>query len=708
MKNILIKLISFQLVVVFLLFSACKMNRINMKAPVAKKIPKELTIHGHTRIDNYFWLNQREDTAVIEYLNEENSYREALMKSTEELQTKLYDEIVSRIKQTDMSVPYRLNGYYYYSRFEEGKEYPIYCRKKESLEAPEEILLNVNTMAEGHAYYNVGGIAVSPDNKMIAYGVDTVSRRMYDIYIKNLETDETYKDVLKTTTGSATWAADNKTLFYSVKDEQTLRPYQVYKHKLGSKKKDDLIYQEDDETFVCAAYGSKSRDYIFIGSWASLTTEYRYIRSDKPDDQFQVFQPRVRELEYSVSHYNDKFYIVTNLEAKNFRLMETPLDKTDMTNWKEVIPHRDDVYLNGVEIFSQFLVVSERKDGLTKLRILPWSGGEEYYLNFGEEAYTAYIGTNPEFESDILRYGYTSLTTPSSVYDFNMKTKERKLLKQQEVLGDFNPNNYETKRIYATAEDGTKIPISILYRKGVKRHGNNPFLLYGYGSYGYTVDPSFSSVRLSLVDRGFIYAIAHIRGGQVYGRQWYDDGKLLKKKNTFTDFIDCAKFVIDENYTSPKHLYAQGGSAGGLLVGAVINMAPHLFHGVIAAVPFVDVVTTMLDESIPLTTGEFDEWGNPKVKEYYDYMLSYSPYDNVKAMEYPNMLVTTGLHDSQVQYWEPAKWVAKLRDMKTDDNMLLLYTNMDTGHGGASGRFEKYKETAKEFAFLMMLENMKE
>jgi oligopeptidase B len=450
------------------------------------------------------------------------------------------------------------------------------------------------------------------------------------------------------------------------------------------------------------------RDYIFIGSWASLTTEYRYIRSDKPDDQFQVFQPRVRELEYSVSHYNDKFYIVTNLEAKNFRLMETPLDKTDMTNWKEVIPHRDDVYLNGVEIFSQFLVVSERKDGLTKLRILPWSGGEEYYLNFGEEAYTAYIGTNPEFESDILRYGYTSLTTPSSVYDFNMKTKERKLLKQQEVLGDFNPNNYETKRIYATAEDGTKIPISILYRKGVKRHGNNPFLLYGYGSYGYTVDPSFSSVRLSLVDRGFIYAIAHIRGGQVYGRQWYDDGKLLKKKNTFTDFIDCAKFVIDENYTSPKHLYAQGGSAGGLLVGAVINMAPHLFHGVIAAVPFVDVVTTMLDESIPLTTGEFDEWGNPKVKEYYDYMLSYSPYDNVKAMEYPNMLVTTGLHDSQVQYWEPAKWVAKLRDMKTDDNMLLLYTNMDTGHGGASGRFEKYKETAKEFAFLMMLENMKE
>ena len=708
MKNYIFKLINIQLVALLLLSSSCKMNNVKMEAPVAKKIPKELSLHGQTRIDNYFWLNQREDSAVVQYLNEENSYREEVMKPIEELQSKLYDEIIARIKQTDMSVPYRFNEYFYYTRYEEGKEYPIYCRKKGSQEAEEEIMLNVNEMAEGHSFYNVGGISVSPDNKMIAYGVDTLSRRMYDIYIKNLETGETYNDVLKTTTGSATWAADNKTLFYSVKDEQTLRPYQVFKHKLGSEKEDKLIYQEDDETFVCAAYGSKSRDYIFIGSWASLTSEYRYIRSDNPDGEFQIFQARVREMEYSVSHYKDKFYIVTNLEAKNFRLMETPVDKPGMANWKEVIPHREEVYLNSIEIFSHYLVVSERKDGLTQIRIMPWDGSEEHYLNFGEEAYTSYIGTNPEFESEILRYGYTSLTTPSSVYDYNMKTKEKELLKQQEVIGDFDQNNYETKRIYATAGDGTKIPISLLYRKGMKKNRKNPLLLYGYGSYGITMDPSFSSVRLSLVDRGFIFAIAHIRGGQIYGRQWYDDGKLLKKMNTFTDFIDCARYVIDEKYTQSRQLYIMGGSAGGLLVGAVINMAPELFNGAIAAVPFVDIVTTMLDETIPLTTGEYDEWGNPNEKEYYDYMLSYSPYDNVKAMEYPNLLVTTGLHDSQVQYWEPAKWVAKLRDMKTDNNLLLLYTNMETGHLGASGRFERYKDTAMEYSFLLMLEGIRE
>lgn len=689
--------------------TACNTST-QMEAPVARKIEKKLSIHGDTRTDNYYWLNNREDTSVINYLKEENSYRENIMKDTEEFQSALYDEIVGRIKQTDMSVPYRLNGYYYYTRYEEGKEYPIYCRKKGSLEAGEEIMLNVNEMAEGYSYYQIGGISVSSDNKILAYGVDTLSRRIYTIHFKNLETGENYTDEIKGTAGSVAWANDNKTVFYTIKDEQTLRPYKVMKHKLGSDlSADEKIFQEDDETFVCGAWKSKSRKYIMIGSFATLSNEYQFLDADTPDGEFRMVQPRVRDLEYSVSHYGDKFYIVTNMDAMNFRLMETPVSAPQKENWKEIIPHRKDVYLNGIEIFSDFLVVSERKDGLINLRIMPWDGSEEHYLDFGEEAYLSYISTNPEFETDILRYGYTSMTTPNSTFDYNMNTREKELLKQQEVLGGkFDKDNYETKRLYATAEDGTEVPVSIVYKKGMKKNGKNPLLLYGYGSYGYTIDPSFSSVRLSLLDRGFIFAIAHIRGGQVKGRQWYEDGKFLKKKNTFTDFIDVAQFMIDQKYTSPEHLYAMGGSAGGLLMGAVVNMAPDLFNGIVAAVPFVDVVTTMLDESIPLTTGEYDEWGNPNDKKYYDYMLSYSPYDNVKAMDYPNMLVTTGLHDSQVQYWEPAKWVAKLREMKTDDNILLMYCNMDTGHGGASGRFERYKETAMEYAFIFMLEGISE
>ena len=695
-------------ILALLLTGSCK-NRNEMEPPIAQKQPEELTIHGDTRIDNYYWLRDREDSAVIAYLEAENAYREAVMEHTEELQSKLYDEIVGRIKQTDMSVPYRLNGYYYYTRYEEGQEYPIYCRKKGSLEAEEEILLNVNEMAEGYSYYQVAGLSVSPDNKMLSFGVDTLSRRIYTIHFKNLETGQILEDKLNETSGSAAWANDNKTVFYTVKDEQTLRPYKVYKHKMGSGSENDkLIYTEEDETFVCGAYKTKSRKYIMIGSFATLSNEFRFLDADDPDGEFNIIQPRIRELEYSVSHYGDKFYVLTNLDARNFRLMETPVTAPGKENWKELIPHREDVYLNGIEIFSNYLVVSERKDGLVNLRIMPWDGSGEHYMEFPEEAYLAYISTNPEFETDILRYGYTSMTTPNSTYDYNMKTREKELLKQQEVLGDFDPDNYETKRFYAEADDGKKIPISMVYRKGMEKNGKNPLLLYGYGSYGYTIDPTFSSVRLSLLDRGFIYVIAHIRGGQIYGRQWYEDGKLLKKKNTFTDFIDAGEFLVKENYSQPENMYAMGGSAGGLLMGAVVNMAPELFNGVIAAVPFVDVVTTMLDESIPLTTGEFDEWGNPGEKEYYEYMLSYSPYDNVEAKDYPNMLVTTGLHDSQVQYWEPAKWVAKLRDLKTDDNLLLLYVNMDTGHGGASGRFERYKETAMEYAFLLMLEGIVE
>jgi oligopeptidase B len=684
--------------------AACNPDK-PMKPPVADKRPKELTIHNDTRIDNYYWLREREDPEVIAYLEAENAYRESVMKNTEDLQQELYDEIVGRIKQTDESVPYLKNGYYYYTRYEEGKEYPIYCRKKGTMEGTEEIMLNVNEMAEGYAYYSVNGLSVSPDNRYLSFGVDTVSRRKYTIHIKDLVTGEILSDQIPVTTGGSTWANDNKTLFYTRKDEQTLRSKEIFRHMLGTPAEEDAsIYLEEDETFSTFVYKSKSENYIFIGSISTTTTEYRFMDASDPTGVFQVIQPRTRDLEYRVAHYGDHFYIVTNLEAKNFRLMKTPVERTTTEYWKEVIPHRDDVYLEGIELFTDYLVVDERKEGLNQLRIMKMKDGSEHYMEFWEEVYTAGISINPEFDTEVLRFAYTSLTTPYSTFDYNMRTREQTLLKQQEVLGgDFSPDNYEAKRIYATAADGKKIPMSIVYRKGIERNGENPTLIYGYGSYGNTIDPRFSSVRLSLLDRGFIYAIAHIRGGQIYGRQWYEDGKLFNKMNTFTDFISCSEHLINDGYTNPDKLFAMGGSAGGLLMGAVVNMRPDLYRGVLAAVPFVDVVTTMLDESIPLTTSEYDEWGNPNEKDYYEYMLSYSPYDQVEAKEYPNMLVTTGLHDSQVQYWEPAKWVAKLRDLKTDDNLLLLYCNMDTGHGGASGRFEQYKETAMEYSFILML-----
>ncbi len=691
----------------FLILNACN-TEINMTAPKAKKIPFELNKHDHVRIDNYYWLNEREDPDVIKYLEEENNYFDRIMSGTEKLRESLYNEIIGRIKQTDMSVPYFQNGYYYYTRVEEGKEYPVYCRKKENLEANEEILINVNELAEGYSFYQIGGISVSPDNNMIVYGVDTIGRRNYTLYFKMLDSGEILKDAVPLTVGSATWGNDNKTLFYSRKDETTLRPYRIYKHILGTDhSKDKLVYQEDDETFYCGVYKTKSKKYIMIVSGSTLSTEYRYIDAGRPDDQFTIIQSRERNLEYSIDHYGDKFYIVTNLNAKNFRLMETMVNKPGKENWQEIIPHRIDVFLDGIDIFKNYLVVSERKNGLMNIRIISWDNKSEHQIDFGEEAYLAYTSTNREFDTEILRFGYTSLTTPNSIYDYNMKTHEKTLLKREEVLGGYNPQDYETKRLYATASDGTQIPLSLVYKKGIKKSGKNPLLLYGYGSYGITIDPAFSSVRLSLINRGFIYAIAHIRGGQINGRQWYEDGKLLKKMNTFTDFNSCAEYLINEKYTSTDHLYAIGGSAGGLLMGAVINLRPDLYKGIVAAVPFVDVLTTMLDETIPLTTGEYDEWGNPNLKEYYDYMLSYSPYDNIKAMQYPNMLVTTGLHDSQVQYWEPAKWVAKLRELKTDKNILLLHTDMDTGHGGASGRYQRYRETARDYAFLLMLEGIK-
>ncbi len=680
-----------------------------IKPPVAKIVPHELTAHGLTRIDNYYWLSQRDNPEVMAYLEAENAYKDAVIAHTKDLQEKLFNEIVGRIKQTDMSVPYKDQGYFHFTRYEEGGEYPIYSRKKGSLDAEEEIVLDVNEMAKGHDYYSVAGYSTSSNNNLIAYGVDTVSRRLYTLYFMDLAARQVLDEQIPNTSGRAAWANDNKTVFYALKDSTTLRPYKIMKHVLGTDPSEDQeIYEEKDETFDIYTFKSKSKKYIMIASAHTLSSEYRFLDADNPEGEFKVIQPRERDHEYSVDHWQDKFYILTNLDAKNFRLMETPVDRTTKENWKEVIPHREEVLLEGFEIFKNNLVLSERKNGLTQIRIIKWSDKSEHYLDFGEEAYLAYISTNPSFDTDLLRYGYTSLTTPSSTYDYDMNTREKTLLKQEEVGGDFNPDNYMTERQYATARDGTKVPISLVYRKGLQKNGDNPLLLNGYGSYGSSSDPAFRSDRLSLLDRGFVYALAHIRGGSEMGRYWYEDGKLFNKKNTFYDFIDCAEYLIEQKFTNPDKLFAIGGSAGGLLMGAVVNIRPDLWKGIIAAVPYVDVITTMLDSSIPLTTSEYDEWGDPNQKDYYDYMLSYSPYDNVEAKNYPAMLVTTGFHDSQVQYFEPAKWVAKLRALKTDDNPLIFHINMEGGHGGVSGRFRRYRETALEYAFMLDLVGIKE
>ncbi len=677
-----------------------------MKPPKAKKIPKELTIHGDTRTDNYYWLNDKKDQEVIDYLTAENKYKDAILKPTKKFQEKLFKEIVGRIKQTDMSVPYKKDGYWYFSKYKKGKEYPIYLRKKGSLKAKQEIILDVNKLAKGHKYYAVGGMSISSSNQIVAFGEDTVSRRIYTLRFKNLKTGKFLRDKIPNTTGSAVWANDNKTIFYTRKDD-SLRPYKIFKHKLGtSHKKDVEIYHEKDETFRTFIYKSKSKKFLIIGSAMTVSNEYRILEADNPDGKFRIFQKRERDLEYGIAHYGDHFYVHTNLDAKNFRLMKTSEKRTGKKNWKEVIPHRRTVLLEGIDIFKDYLVLTERIKGIAQLRVKPWEG-QEYYIDFGQEAFMAYTSTNPEFDTDVLRIGFTSMTTPNSIYDFNMVTKERKLLKQAEVVGGYEEEKYHSERLYAKARDGKEIPISLVYKKGFKRNGKSPLLLYAYGSYGHSMDPYFSSVRLSLLDRGFVFAIAHIRGGEEMGRQWYENGKMLKKKNTFNDFIDCAEHLLAKKYTRKNRLFAMGGSAGGLLMGAVMNMRPELWAGVVAAVPFVDVVTTMLDETIPLTTGEFDEWGNPKDKKYYKYIKSYSPYDNVEKQAYPHTLVTTGLHDSQVQYWEPAKWVAKLRELKTNNKQLLLHCNMETGHGGASGRFARFKETAMEYAWLFSLVGIK-
>ena len=687
-------------------------------APIAEKIDSILSIHGDQRVDPYFWMrltdnqkiaeNPDEQTQrVVNYLNQENEYLESKLSDTEEMQEKLYNEIVGRISQKDESVPYFENEYWYYTRYEEGQEYPIYCRKKDSMNAPEEIYLDVNKYAEGYEYYAASGLRISPDNKILAFAEDTLSRRVYSYRFIDLTTQKFLDDVIENAEPGGAWANDNLTFFYTTKNKITLLSEKIWKHSLGSNQSNDqMMFFEEDPSFYIGVTKSKSGDYIIIREGSTEIDDYWILNANNPSGAFKQFTPRTDKLKYSIYHFQDKFYVLTNHEAVNFRLMEVQESNTAITNWKEIIAHRPDVLISDVEIFNNYLVLQERSEALTKLRVINQRTQEEHYIAFDEPAYVVYSSTNPEFNTENLRFGYSSLTTPNSIYDYNLSSRKRELKKQSEVVGGHNPSDYVTERIYAEARDGIKIPISLVYKKGITIDGNNPLLQYGYGSYGFSMDPGFSSVRLSLLDRGFIYAIAHIRGGKEMGQEWYEDGKMFKKKNTFNDFVDVSKHLINEKYTSAEHLYAMGGSAGGLLMGAIINQAPDLYNGIIAAVPFVDVVSTMLDESIPLTTGEFNEWGNPKDLESYEYMLSYSPYDQVKAQEYPNMLVTTGYFDSQVQYWEPAKWVAKLRDLKTDDNLLLFHTNMEAGHGGASGRFKRYRETAMQYAFFLKLEGI--
>ena len=703
-----------------LIFASCKSEKMEktITAPIAEKQPKKLEKHGDIRTDDYFWMRLSDEQKnasekdsqtqkVYDYLNAENTYFEDVMGHTNDFQGELFEEMKGRIKEDDESVPYKKNGYYYITRYEKGQQYPIYSRKKESLDAAEEVMFDVNKEAEGYDYFQLGGLSVSPDNKLAAFATDTISRRQYFIKVKNLETGEIYADKIENTTGGAVWANDNKTLFYTKKDPVTLRSAQIFKHVLGTDAKEDvLVFEEKDETFSAFVTKTKSRKYLVVGSYSTVSTEYQVLEADNPNGTFRIIQPRERDLEYDIAHYNDHFYIKTNKDgATNFKLMKTPEDKTGKENWVDVIPHREDTLLEDFSIFKNYLVLEERNNGLFKIRIKRWDGKEDYYLPFDEETYSAGVYANPDFDTEVIRYSYNSMTTPSSVVDFNMKDQSKEIKKEQEVLGGkFDKNNYTSKRIWVTARDGKKVALSIVHRKDTKIDKNTPILQYAYGSYGYTVSDGFSTTRLSLLDRGFIFALAHIRGSQYLGREWYEDGKMLHKKNTFNDFIDCSKYLIDKGYTSSEHLYAMGGSAGGLLMGAIVNMNPELYNGIIAAVPFVDVISTMIDDSIPLTTGEYDEWGNPNDKEYYDYIKSYSPYDQVVAKAYPNMLITTGLHDSQVQYWEPAKWVAKLRDVKTDSKMLFLHTNMEAGHGGASGRFDALKETAREYTFLLALE----
>jgi len=688
-----------------ILLQSCDMKKNEIIEPRAEKINKIMTMHNHERIDEFYWLNERGNPKVIDYLNSENDYRNSYMKDYKGLENELFEEIKSRIKEDDSSVPYLDNGYYYYTRFEKGKQYPIYCRKKDNLKNDEEILIDVNKMSQGHEYFRIGGIDISPNNKIMAYSVDTISRRLYTVHFKNLETGEKNTHTISNTSGGVSWANDNMTLFYNQKNTKTLRTEKVMRHSFNQNQKDEEVYFEKDDEFNLYSYKSKSGKYIIIVSGKTISDEIRFLNANEPNGDFKIFQKRVDGLEYSIDHLNDKWYVRTNInDSKNFKLMVCDEDKTSSDNWKEFIKHRKNVLLEGVEVFNDFFVITERENGQRRFNVISNKDGESHYIDFEEEVFSAYSSVNSEINSKTFRYGYSSMTTPNSTIEYNLIKKTKTVLKEAEILGGtFDKNNYESMLVWADARDGKKVPISLVFRKDTYKKGKNPLLLYGYGSYGSTNSAGFSSVRLSLLDRGFVYAIAHIRGSQYLGREWYEDGKMFNKKNTFWDFIDSAKYLGNNSYVDRDQIFAMGGSAGGLLMGAIANMEPEVFKGIVAAVPFVDVVTTMLDETIPLTTFEFDEWGDPKDEDSYYYMLSYSPYDQVEEKDYPAIFITTGYHDSQVQYFEPAKWIARLRDKRTNKEPLLMYCNMDAGHGGASGRFEAYKETAMEYAFLISL-----
>ena len=699
---------------IFILLFACTqkiiMNQNKELDPPKAEIKKyQHKTHNDIRVDEFYWLNNPDNPEVIDYLERENDYYAKSTKHLKSLENRLFDEMRNKIKEEDSSAPYFYNGYWYITRYEKNKQYPIYTRKKENLSATEEILFDCNELAKDYDYFKLVGINISPDNKKAVFGIDTLSRRKYTLMIKDLESGELLKTHIKNTTGYGVWANDNEHIFYTKKNSKTLRAESVFRQSIiKGKDSDKLIYKEKDSTFSTFVSKSKSDSYILIGSFSTLTSEYRFLDASKPLDEFKLVQKRIEGLEYSVSHFKNKFYIYSNADnATNFKIDVVQISNPSKENWKTFLPHRKEVLLEDIDLFKNFWVTTERVNGLTKIFIRNWIDSNKIEIEMDSETYTSYPSTNLEFDTNYLRYIYSSMTQPNQVIQIDMKTLKKEVLKEQPIRGNFDANNYISKRIWVDSRDGKKIPVSILHKKGIEINSKTPLLLYGYGSYGSTIDPSFSSNILSLVDRDFIYAIAHIRGSEYLGRDWYDDGKMLNKKNTFFDFIDVSNYLINKNYTSSKHLYAYGGSAGGLLMGFIVNEAPDLYNGVIAAVPFVDVVTTMLDESVPLTTGEFDEWGNPKIKKYYDYIKSYSPYDNIKNQNYPNLLVTSGLYDSQVQYWEPAKWVARLRLNSSGNNKIYLDTNMEAGHGGSSGRFNSLKETSKKYAFLLGLENKK-